>query len=346
MRAERNSHWQDRPVLVTGGAGFGGSHLVKRLIRSGAQVTVVDRELPAARDCDRCHFIDADIRYQTSFQRLLEESKIDTVFHLAAQPLVPLSLIDPAETWSINLDGTLSVLEAMRRSRNARRLVFASSGAIYGSLSCADPIAEDHPPGPINHAYAASKIAAEVAVHSHANAYDLKVVSCRFMNTYGPGDRHFCRLIPGAIQRLVKDQAYDFGDRDDGTTELDFLHVDDMACAYLAAGENLDDTDVNNTAINFGSAAPRRISSVVRAISHAFDGIERVPIFRGEKREQPLRKSLDISKARDLLDWQPRIDFESGLSDTVAWYCRKYAPGNTAASLNRPPAFPTAGRPS
>lgn len=320
MSVRRNSHWQGRPVLVTGGSGFGGSHLVTHLIACGARVTIVDRKRPddRDRDRDRCHFVDADIRYQASFQRLLEERDIDTVFHLAAQPLVPLSLIDPAETWSINLEGTLSVLEAMRRSRNARRLVFASSGAVYGSLSCTDPIAEDHPPGPINHAYAASKVAAEVAVHSHANAYGLKVVSCRFMNTYGPGDRHFCRLIPGAIQRLIKGQAYDFGDRDDGTTELDFLQVDDMARAYLAAGEKLDRADVNGAAINFGSANPVAISDVVRQVSRAFDGKNRTPIFHGAKREQPLRKSLDISKARDLLDWRPTVDLAQGITATVA----------------------------
>jgi len=346
MTAIQHPHWQDRPVLVTGGSGFGGSHLVNRLIEAGARVTFVDRNCPGDRSCDRAHFVEADIRYQASFQRLLDEREIDTVFHLAAQPLVPLSLRDPAETWSINLDGTLSVLEAMRRSRNARRLVFASSGAVYGSLSSTEPIAEEHPAGPLNHAYAASKVAAEAAVHSHATAYDLKVVSCRFMNTYGPGDRHFCRLVPGAIQRLIQGEPYDFGDRDDGSTELDFLHVDDMARAYLAAGENIDNAKINGATINFGSAKPVRISKVVCKISQAFDGIEREPTFRGAARKQPLRKSLDISKASDLLDWNPHINFESGVSETVAWYRQKYSRENQTLSLNHPPAFATTVRPS
>jgi len=327
-----NRYWQDRPVLVTGGSGFGGRHLVKRLIKCGALVTVVDRNRPDDRTCDRCHFVEADIRYQTSFQRLLDEQNIDTIFHLAAQALVPLSLRNPAETWSINLDGTLSVLEAMRRSRNAKRMVFASSGAVYGSLSCNDPIAEDHPPGPLNNAYAASKVAAEAAVHSHANAYDLKVVSCRFMNTYGPGDRHVCRLVPGAVQRLLSGEPYDFGDRDDGTTELDFLHVDDMARAYLAAGENLGSGDINGTAINFGCANPVAISKVVRLISQAFDGKTREPVFRGASRKQPLRKSLDISRAGEYLGWQPLIDLKQGLGETVASYeCLRKQKGTSSA---------------
>lgn len=325
------NYWTKRQVLVTGGAGFGGSHLVRRLLERGAEVTIVDRAAPADRANDRgVHYVKADIRYQASFQRLLNESHIDTVFHLAAQALVPLSLRDPAETWSINLQGTLSVLEAMRRSRAARRLVFASSGAVYGSLSATHPIAEDHPPGPIGHAYAASKIAAEAAVQSHAAAYGLKAVSCRFMNTYGPGDRHHSRLIPGAVQRLIEQRAYDFGDRDDGSTELDFLHVGDMAMAYLAAGEKLDAPEITGSVINFGSASPRRIRDVASGVSRAFDGVDRDPIFRGAKRERPLRKSLDIGRARRLLDWSPRIDFDRGLADTVSWYRERSAGSRTA----------------
>jgi nucleoside-diphosphate-sugar epimerase len=310
--------WKMRPVLVTGGSGFGGSHLIRHLLDAGATVTSFDLALPdTVRSSGRHHFEQGDIRYQNNFQRLLDEYHINTVFHLAAQAIVPQSLRDPAETWSINLDGTLSVLEAMRRSRHTRRMVFASSGAVYGSISCDDPIGENHPPGPIPHAYAASKIAAEAAVESHSRNYGLHSVRCRFMNTYGPGDRHTSRLIPGAIDRLLHDRPYDFGDRDDGTTELDFLHIDDMCRAYLAAGEKLESTDLENQAINFGSANSIAISEVTCKVSEAFDGTARTPIFHGEKRGIPLRKSLDIRRAKQLLNWQPQISLDHGIIQTL-----------------------------
>ena len=311
--------WKDRPVLVTGGSGFGGSHLIRHLLDAEAVVTSIDLHHPGGdRSIDRAHFEQGDIRYQNKFRRLLDQQGIDTVFHLAAQAIVPESLRDPAATWSINLEGTLSVLEAMRRSRDARRLVLASSGAVYGSVSASDPIREDHPAGPIAHAYAASKIAAEAAVESHSRAYGLHSVRCRFMNTYGPGDRHTSRLIPGAIQRLTNNQPYDFGDRDDGSAKLDFLHIDDMCRAYLAAGENLESPEVSGRAINFGSATPIAISQVARQVSKAFDGTRREPIFDGEKRELPVRKSLDITRAKDLLGWQPQIELDQGIAETVA----------------------------
>jgi nucleoside-diphosphate-sugar epimerase len=208
----------------------------------------------------------------------------------------------------------------MRRSRGTRRLVFASSGAVYGSTTTTRPIAEDHTPGLVGHAYAASKIAAEAAVQSHAAAYGLQTVSCRFMNTFGPGDWHTSRLVPGAVQRLIDRRPYDFGERDDGSSKLDFIHVDDMARAYLAAGAKLDDPQVNRSAINFGSASPRPIRDVAEAVSQAFDGTLRKAVFRGGRRKKPLRKSLDIGKARRLLKWSPQIDFDRGLADTVAWY--------------------------
>ncbi len=320
--------WKNRPVLVTGGSGFGGSHLIRHLLDAGARVTSVDLVAPADgdRSRDRLHSEQADIRSQNNFLRLLDEHAIDTVFHLAAQAIVPQSLRDPAETWSINLDGTLAVLEAMRRSRLTRRLVFASSGAVYGSVSASDPIREDHAPGPITHAYAASKIAAEAAVESHSRAYGLHSIRCRFMNTYGPGDRHTSRLIPGAIDRLRNALPYDFGDRDDGSTELDFLHIDDMCRAYLAAGESLEAPEVSGSAINFGSGDPRAVSEVVRAVSRAFDGMERTGIFHGEKRDRPLRKSLDITSAKDLLGWSPLVSLEGGIAETVGARSEFYPP--------------------
>src|SRR5687767_13081324 len=133
--------WDNRPVLVTGGAGFGGAHLCEQLVQRGARVTVLDIALPPdsylhfAGITSKIHFMQGDIRDGDSLKLLVERWEFDTVFHVAAQPIVSISNSLPAQTAAINITGTYNVLEAMRASRRTKRLVFASSGAYYGATT-------------------------------------------------------------------------------------------------------------------------------------------------------------------------------------------------------------------
>lgn len=325
--------WQGRPCLVTGGFGFGGSHLCLELLARGASVLVFDRWRPLDSHLDRsgaghrAHWVQGDIRDTDLLKLTLERFEIDTVFHIAAQPIVPIANIHPAETLSVNVQGTYSVLEAIRTGSPGRRLVFASSGAYYGTTTTDSALDEEAPPLTATNIYAPSKVAADVAVRTYARVYGLLAGVCRFMNTYGPGDANFSRIVPRAARNLAQGSAYDFGDRDDGSTRLDFMHIRDMSGAYLSLAEHLE--EVSGQAFNFGGGVPVSVREVARIASEKYDGIARDPIFRGRTPERPVVKYLDISKAAKLLGWTPTLGLEAGLEDAMAWY-REHLPSRLA----------------
>jgi CDP-glucose 4,6-dehydratase len=173
-------------------------------------------------------------------------------------------------------------------------------------------------PARASNIYGVSKSAADSIARAYSQVFGLSVAACRFMNTYGPGDTNFSRLIPRAIRNLLEQSSYSFGDRDDGTTRLDFLFIRDMTQAYISVAENLE--RVSGEAINFGSGAPRSTTEVAELVSLAFDGQERRPCFSGPSRATPIVKYLDISKAEQRLGWKPSTSFEDGLRETIDWY--------------------------
>jgi CDP-glucose 4,6-dehydratase len=316
--------WNACRCLVTGGAGFGGAHLCQELVRRGAQVCVFDRDvLPQSYFAvagveRRVRFILGDVRDQVSIRAVIEQHQIDTIFHLAAQPLVQVGNQHPWETLQVNALGTYAVLEAVRQAGGSLRVVVASSGAYYGTTTTDQPIGEEQAPLAMTNIYAASKVAADVAVRAYAQVYGIQAAVCRFMNTYGPGDINFSRIVPQAVRLLMDGRAYDFGDRDDGTSRLDFLHIRDMTQAYLAVAEQLE--RVGGEAFNFGTGRATSIRDLAILISQLFDGKVREPVFRGPRKQQPTIKYLDTAKARRLLGWSPTVGLERGLEETITWY--------------------------
>lgn len=316
--------WAGRRCLVTGGYGFGGSHLVLALLDRGADVTILDRWrdaqsfLVGTGQDHHARFVPGDVRDLDLVSQLLARYEIDTVFHLAAQPLVPMSIRLPLETLDVNANGTYVMLEAARRAA-LPRFVFASSGAYYGTTSVTDPIPETFAPLPAANLYAASKAAADLAVQGYVKTFGLKAGICRFMNTYGPGDTNLSRLVPRAVHNLRTGAPYDFGDRDDGSTELDFLHVRDMVRAYLCVAGYLDRTDAAavDPVFNIGTGVATPVRTVAEMASTAYDGAARLPTFGGAPRMTVIRKILDASKAYELLGWQPSIGLREGLEETV-----------------------------
>ncbi len=321
-----SNFWSRHRCLVTGGAGFGGAHLCEQLLAEGAKVYAYDRSLIRGSYYvingieSKVQFIPGDIQDGMYLKLTLDRFEIDTVFHLAAQPIVPTSNHYPLETLHTNVEGTYAVLDALRLRHGPRRLVFASSGAYYGSTTTDKPIPEEQPSERFTNIYAASKVAADVAVRAYAEVYGLQAAVCRFMNTYGPGDPNFSRLIPRAIRNLLNNAPYEFGDRDDGTTRLDFLHVRDMARAYLAVGERLDQDSIAGQAFNIGTGKAISLLELARLVSKLFDGHIREPIFLGPRKATAVVKYLDTSKARNVLRWSPSVELEQGLSETIKWY--------------------------
>lgn len=323
--------WKHHRALVIGGAGFGGAHLCEQLLALGAGVTVVDRMCPtdtylrlAALDA-RVTFVPGDVCDASAMKLLVARLEPDTVFLLAAQPIVSISNALPAETAAVNVMGTYHILEACRLSRKTRRLVFASSGAYYGATNTSAAIPEDAPPLPAANIYAPTKVAADIAVRCYAKIYGLQTAVCRWMNTYGPGDTNFTRIVPVSIRRLVR------GDRPlidgtDGSNILELLHVRDMAEGYLSAAERLGDAGVCGEAFNFGSGSPLSLREAMVELVRAWnavtgEAVPEEPLITGPRVQSV--KYLDIAKARERLDWRPRTELRAGLEETVAWYLAK-----------------------
>jgi nucleoside-diphosphate-sugar epimerase len=324
METTTSGFWGNKRCLVTGGYGFGGSHLCEQLLDRGAKVYVLDRENPSnsyltlAGIANRINYIKGDIRDLDLLKLSLERYEIDTVFHLAAQPVVPMFNAFPYESLSINVMGTYSVLEAVRNATCAKTLIFASSGAFYGTTTQNDPITEEHTSLVAGNIYAPSKVAGDIAVRCYVKTYGIKAAVCRFINTYGPGNTNFSTIVPVTITNLINGLPFDFGVRDDGSSTFDYLNIRDMTMGYLAVAENIN--RISGEAFNFGGGNPISVRDLVKLISRLYDGQEREPVFHGPKKDIPVYKCLDTNKARKILGWQPSISLEDGLRETIDWY--------------------------
>lgn len=312
----------ERVALVTGGSGFGGSHLVHELLRRGDRVLVLDLVESSTPQPDVLH-LRGDVRDLSLVASVLARHEVHTVFHLAAQPLVPVSVQLPYETLDVNAMGTGAVLEAARRV-GTPHVVVASSGAYYGTTSVDSPIPESAAPLPAANLYAASKAAADLTAQGYARTYGMRIGVCRFMNTYGPGDTNRSRLVPHALHLLrhvvPAGGDYDFGDRDDGTTQLDFVHVRDVVRAYLAVDAWLAGptwSPGSPVAFNIGTGTATAVRDVAAALSLAFDGVARTPSFRGASRTIPVRKLLDPTLAAEVLGWRATVPLAQGLTEVA-----------------------------
>jgi UDP-glucuronate 4-epimerase len=316
-----------KKVLVTGGAGFIGSHLVDRLIDdSGTQVTVVDNfndfydpaikrtNIATHLKRDGFELVEADITDAQAINNLFNRGKFDCVVHLAARAGVRPSLENPLAYEQTNVQGTFTLLEAARANR-VPRFVFGSSSSVYGvnakvPFSEADPIANPISP------YAATKIAGEAACHVYSHLYDLRVICLRFFTVYGPRQRpdlainKFARLITHGQPIPV------FGD---GTTRRDYTYIDDIIAGVLAA-MRYDATEFE--VINLGESQTVELSRLIELLEQALGKraiIDRRPLQAGDV---PLTYA-DIDKAKRLLGYAPRTRIEAGIERFVEWFNRE-----------------------
>ncbi len=293
--------------LVTGGAGFLGAALANRLAADGHHVCALDdlSNGDAARLDARITFTKGDVDNVSLLWSLLQN--VDCVYHLAARVSVPQSILYPREYARVNVGGTVSLMEAMRDT-GVRRVVFTSSGAIYGDQA-RQPVLESDLPHP-DSPYAVSKWSAEQYVRTIGDLWGLETVALRIFNAYGPGQSlpvSHAPVVPRFLQQaLTGGSLIVFGD---GLETRDYVYVDDVVDALVTAATT---TGLDNAVINIGSGRETSVSELI-------DRVERVTgrrgnvIFNGEKSGGVLRLAADISRARELLAFQPRIDLETGL---------------------------------
>jgi CDP-glucose 4,6-dehydratase len=309
-------------VLVTGAYGLLGGWLTAALVEGEARVTVVRRDeqprsalvltgLEAAVDV-----VHGDICTDGLVERVLAEYEIDTVFHLAAQTIVPTANRSPVSTFETNIRGTWTLLEACRR-HGAERVVVASSDKAYGPHDDL-PYREDHALRAV-YPYDVSKAATDLIARSYWHTWGLPVAVTRFANLYGGGDVNGSRLVPEAVAAALAGRAPVV--RSDGSPERDFLYVEDAVAAYLAIAAALGRGEGRGEAFNAGGGRPHRVLDVVRLICR-LAGTEIEPDVRGQGTPagEIDRQWVDATKLRAMSGWEPAVALEEGLRRTIAWY--------------------------
>ncbi len=329
-------------VLVTGGAGYIGSHAVKALVEGGHEVIVYDNLCAGHREAvfavaarvprGRVRFVDGDIRDSARLTDTLLESGADAVMHFAALLAVGDSVRDPIGYYDTNVRGALSVLQSMVAS-GARYFIFSSTAATFGN-PVETPITEDHPQRPIN-AYGQTKLAIEHALPHYQGAYDIRWTALRYFNAAGAdpdgllGEDHSpeIHVIPRAIDAaLGRDSFAIYGtdyDTPDGTCLRDFIHVTDLASAHVLALDALRD-GAESTAYNLGNGRPTSVRDVVNAVERVTG--KPVPAgTSGRRAGDPGVLFASSDKIKRTLGWKPAFEDIDVIVDT-AWRWRTAHP--------------------
>jgi NAD dependent epimerase/dehydratase len=311
--------WTGKNVVVTGGGGFIGSHLVERLLALGANVTAFvrynSRNDPGFLDLLAPHTKDVrivrgDIRDPEAVRAALEGA--DTVFHLAALVGIPYSYVHPIEVFEVNANGTLNVLVGARDSA-LQRVIVTSTSEVYGS-ALYTPIDEKHPKQPLS-PYSASKIAADAIALSFHAAFQLPVTVVRPFNTYGPrqSDR---AIIPTIISQALTQSQITVGNT---APTRDFTYVSDTVEGFLRLAES---NAAVGQEVNLGTGTEVSVGDLVQRIN-AIIGRD-LAVRRDDERVRPETSEVNRlrsnnSKARDLVGWTPRITLDEGIRLTAKW---------------------------
>jgi len=303
-------------ILVTGGAGFIGSHLVDKLLDGGFEVTVLDNlstgtveNLSSHNGDENFHFVKGDVCNSEIVRHIVKD--VDAVFHEAAIASVTHSLEDPVFTDHVNVGGTLNLLSASLNS-HVKRFVYASSCAVYGDTK-RPPHNEEVLPSPLS-PYAASKVSAESYCRAFYKAYGLEAVSLRLFNVYGPRQSSgtYGGVIEQFLDRLLKgEEPVIFGD---GAQTRDFVHVSDVVEAHMLA---LEKKNAVGEVINIASGVATSINKLAQLLTEIVGGRELKPFYSGPRRGDVRHSQGDIAKAENSLGYTPKISLEEGLRKYV-----------------------------
>lgn len=306
-----------RRILVTGGAGFIGSHIVEALVRRGDEVRVLDNlcsgtQANLAAVAAKIEFIVGDIADADVVAKAV--AGVDCVFHQAALASVPLSVERPLDTHRACVTGTATVLDQARRA-GVRRVVYAASSSCYGDQPNSSKRETDLPA--VLSPYAAAKLAGEYYCHAFYHSFGLETVCLRYFNVFGPRqdpDSPYSAVIPLFITRMLAgDRPLVFGD---GKQSRDFTYIENVVDGNLLAA---DAKGVAGRSLNLANGAATNLLELIAAINEML-GLDVQPIHQ-PPRVGDVRDSLaDITLARALLGYEPRIDFREGLRRSIEYY--------------------------
>lgn len=303
--------------LVTGGAGFIGSNICKKLVSEGCFVRVIDNLLTGKKSnladiIDKIEFIEADMGDEQSAVSAMKD--IDVVLHQGALPSVPLSVDNPAATHKHCVDATFTLLLAARQT-GVRRFVYAASSSAYGD-SPISPKVETIKPNPLS-PYAVSKLVGEYYCSVFSEVFDLETISLRYFNVFGPNQdpkSQYAAAIPAFVTSILKDQPPTiYGD---GEQSRDFTYVDNVVEAnLLAAGVK----QTKGQVVNIACGHAVTVNQIIDMIND-YLGKKIKPIY-ADPRPGDVKHSLaDITMAQNILGYKPSVSFETGLQKAIEWY--------------------------
>lgn len=308
-------------VLITGGAGFIGSHIADRLLAEGKGVVVIDnmddyydpalkeRNIAEAKSNEHYAFYRGDIRDAALLGQIFSENSIDLVIHLAAKAGVRPSLADPELYYDVNVMGTLRLLEAMRAA-GVKKLLFASSSSVYGNNPKTPFSESDNVDFPIS-PYAASKKAGELLCYNYHHLYNFDIFCLRYFTVYGPRQRP--EMAISLFTRHIRDglPIKMFGD---GSSARDYTFIDDIVQGVLLASEKLKGYDI----INLGESSTISLKGMIETVEKVVGKkaiIDQHPMQPGDVN----LTFADISKAKEKLGYQPTTDVERGIRKYYKW---------------------------
>ena len=303
--------------LVTGGAGFIGSHLVEELVKRGEQVRVLDNFSTGKRENlsdlqEKIELVEGDIRSYHIVHEVVQG--VDFVLHQGALPSVPRSINDPITTNEVNVGGTLNILDAARDA-GVKRVVYASSSSVYGANK-ALPKREDMIPQPIS-PYAVAKLTGEKYCHVFSRTYGLETVALRYFNVFGPRQdpqSQYSAVIPRFVVGMMEGQELTI--HGDGTQSRDFTYVSNVVEANLLA---VHAEGVSGEAFNLACGASMSLNEVVEKIAQTLD-CEANVVYGPPRSGDVARSQADISRAGKYLGYEPLVEAREGLERVVLWF--------------------------
>lgn len=306
-------------VLVTGGCGFIGGHLVERLIHLETKITVLDIVLDP-----RSIFAQSNLKKKVNLQfidignrkkvlNIFERSKPSFIFHLAAQPLVEKAYRSPYDSFETNIMGTVNVLDAARMLKNLKGIIVASSDKAYGKTKKSykedTPLQGDHP-------YDVSKACEDLIAQAYYKTYGLPIVITRFGNVYGEGDFHFGRIIPDICKSIVQKETLLL--RSDGKHVRDYIYIDDVVDGYILSLKKIE--KITGEAYNFSSYDTLSVLEVIKKAEQILGVNIPVKMLNIAQNEIPYQH-LDSSKIKKL-GWVPKHNLDNSLEKVLLWYKR------------------------
>ena len=311
--------WKNKTVLVTGAAGFKGSHLVEQLSKTSARIISLVREFDPKSYFEtkqlgkKSVVVIGDLKDPIKMADILSQFEVTSIFHLGAQPIVTTALRNPSETLNSNIMGTVNLLEAARLYAKVEGIVVVSSDKAYGPCERIPYMETERLHGKAP--YDVSKSCADLISQMYANVYGLPIVITRCANVFGPGDLNLNRIVPGAIEAIIKNKSLEI--RSDGKMVREYIYVKDSIEAYISLAENINKT--RGQAFNVASHNIMNVSEIVKNISHILKKPIKMNILNKAKTEIP-KQYLNGSKIKKIIGWEPQTSFEQAIRETFNWY--------------------------